>query len=147
VTRFYLTAGFCREAPHGPERQVVRTKAPSVWERLPAPIGRGPATAGLPSKKNRNQIPDPERSAMPAYHEILHQVTELIRPLAPPNRPVEADTDLVADLEFDSLKVMSLIEQVEDRFDISIPLNILPDIRTVKDFTIQLQRLLEGSPS
>lgn len=82
---------------------------------------------------------------MQGYTDILKQVVELIRPLAPPERPVEADTDLVADLEFDSLKVMRLIEQVEDRFDISVPLNILPEIRTVKDFTVQLQRLIEGS--
>ncbi len=80
---------------------------------------------------------------MPGYDEILQQVVELIKPIAPPERPVEADTDLVADLEFDSLKVMNLIEQVEDRFDISVPLNILPDIRTVKDFTVQLQGLIE----
>jgi acyl carrier protein len=82
---------------------------------------------------------------MPSYDDILSQVAELIRPLAPPNRRIGEETDLAADLDFDSLKVMSLIEQVEDRFDISIPLNILPDIRTVKDFTVQLQRLLEGS--
>ncbi len=82
---------------------------------------------------------------MPAYNDILQQVIELIRPLAPPDRPVGEETDLVADLEFDSLKVMSLVEQVEDRFDISVPLNILPDIRTVKDFTVQLQRLIGGS--
>jgi acyl carrier protein len=49
---------------------------------------------------------------------------------------------LVSDLEFDSLKVMSLVERVEDRFDLSIPLNILPDVRTVRDFTVQLQKLL-----
>ncbi|MFO7709580.1 MAG: acyl carrier protein [Desulfobacterales bacterium] len=79
---------------------------------------------------------------MQGYDEILLQVVELIKPLAPPERAVEADTDLVADLEFDSLKVMSLVEQVEDRFDISVPLNILPDIRTVKDFTVQLQHLI-----
>jgi hypothetical protein len=37
---------------------------------------------------------------------------------------------------------MSLIEQVEDRFDVSVPLNILPDIRTVRDFTVRLQVIL-----
>lgn len=77
-----------------------------------------------------------------SYDSILKLVIELIQPLAPPGRDVSADTDLVSDLEFDSLKVMSLIEQVEDRFDVSVPLNILPDIRTVRDFTVQLQRIL-----
>lgn len=79
---------------------------------------------------------------MPTYAELLSVVTELIKPLAPPGRSVREDTDLVSDLEFDSLKVMNLIEQVEDRFDVSVPLNILPDIRTVRDFTVQLQTIL-----
>ena len=82
---------------------------------------------------------------MHSYDDILKLVLGLIRPLAPQGREVDEDTDLVADLEFDSLKVMNLIEQVEDRFDISVPLNILPDIRTVKDFTVQLQRILAES--
>ncbi|MGE5258832.1 MAG: acyl carrier protein [Hyphomicrobiales bacterium] len=50
----------------------------------------------------------------------------------------------MSDLEFDSLKVMNLVEQVEDRFDVSVPLNILTDIRTVRDFTVQLQRIIGG---
>jgi acyl carrier protein len=79
---------------------------------------------------------------MYSYDDILESVMELIRPLAPAGRSVDEDTDLVTDLEFDSLKVMSLIEQVEDRFDVSVPLNILPDIRTVRDFTVQLQHIL-----
>jgi acyl carrier protein len=52
------------------------------------------------------------------------------------------ETDFVADLGFDSLKVMKLLEKVEDHYDISIPLNVLPDIRTIKDFVIQLQKLV-----
>jgi acyl carrier protein len=79
---------------------------------------------------------------MPAYAEILSIVIELIKPLAPQGRSVQEDTDLVADLEFDSLKVMNLIEQVEDRFDVSVPLNILPDIRCVRDFAVQLLEIL-----
>lgn len=79
---------------------------------------------------------------MPSYEELLPQVIEMVQPLAAPDRLVHENTDLVGDLEFDSLKVMSLIERVEDRFDISIPLNVLPDIRTVRDFTVQLQKLL-----
>jgi len=79
---------------------------------------------------------------MPAYEDIVSIVIDLIRPLAPEGRSVREDTDLVADLEFDSLKVMNLVEQVEDRFDVSVPLNILPDIRTVRDFTVQLQAIL-----
>jgi acyl carrier protein len=83
-----------------------------------------------------------EDTRMPTYEDILAVVTELIQPLAAPGRSIREDTDLVSDLEFDSLKVMNLIEQVEDRFDVSVPLNILPDIRTVRDFTVRLQAIL-----
>jgi acyl carrier protein len=86
--------------------------------------------------------PSNQEPRMYSYDEILESVIELIRLLAPAGRTVAESTDLVADLEFDSLKVMSLIEQVEDRFDVSVPLNILPDIRTVRDFTVQLQHIL-----
>jgi acyl carrier protein len=79
---------------------------------------------------------------MDTYESILKLVIERIQPLAPPGKSVDENTDLVSDLEFDSLKVMSLIEQVEDHFDISVPLNILPDIRTVRDFALKLQEIL-----
>jgi acyl carrier protein len=50
----------------------------------------------------------------------------------------------VAELGLDSLKVMKIIENVEDSFDISIPLNILPEVRTVKDLVVQIQKISEG---
>jgi len=82
---------------------------------------------------------------MQTYETILSLVIALVQPLAPEGREVREDTDLVSDLEFDSLKVMKLVEQVEDRFDVSVPLNILPDIRTVRDFAVQLQRIIGGN--
>jgi acyl carrier protein len=32
--------------------------------------------------------------------------------------------------------------EVEDRFDVSIPLNVLPNVRTIKDFALQLEHIL-----
>jgi acyl carrier protein len=83
-----------------------------------------------------------QKPKMDTYENILKLVIERIQLLAPPGKSVDESTDLVSDLEFDSLKVMSLIEQVEDHFDISVPLNILPDIRTVRDFAVKLQEIL-----
>ena len=77
------------------------------------------------------------------YQDILNQLFELIKPSVKDGRKLEEDTDLVADLGLDSLRVMTLVEEVEDRFDISIPLNILANVRTVKDFALQLQQLME----
>ena len=80
---------------------------------------------------------------MADYQDILSQLFEIIKPSVKDGRQLEEDLDLVADLGLDSLKVMTLVEEVEDQFDISIPLNILAKVRTIKDFALQLQQLTE----
>lgn len=80
---------------------------------------------------------------MQPNEDILTQVTALIKSLAPEHQDISEATDLVADLDFDSLKVMKLLEELEDRFDISVPLNLLPSIRTVEDLALQLQRIID----
>ena len=80
---------------------------------------------------------------MQLNEKVIKEVIEILRPLVPEGQQVNAETDLIADLGLDSLKVMKLVESVEDRFDISIPLNILPDIRTVSDFVLAIQKLFE----
>ena len=74
----------------------------------------------------------------------MKKIYELLDPLVEEGISIQEETDFVSDLGFDSLKVMKLVEQVEDHYDISIPLNILPDVQTVKDFVIQLQKLRDG---
>ena len=80
---------------------------------------------------------------MQLNEKVIKEVIEILRPLVPEGQQVNAETDLVTDLGLDSLKVMKLVESVEDSFDISIPLNILPDIRTVSDFVLAIQKLFE----
>lgn len=80
---------------------------------------------------------------MKAYEEILTQLYELLKPSIKDGQKLEEDTDLVADLGLDSLRVMTLVEEVEDRLDMSIPLNVLANVRTIKDFALQLQQLTE----
>ena len=76
------------------------------------------------------------------YETIFARVNELLVPFVEKGTDIREDSDFVSDLNFDSLKVMKLVEQVEDEYDISIPLNILPDVQTVKDFVTQLQKLV-----
>lgn len=83
---------------------------------------------------------------MQRYEDILARLYEAIRPFARDGLELEEPTDLVNDLDLDSMKVMNLLRAVEDSFDISIPLNILPDVRTVKDFALQLQKLTKEGP-
>ena len=80
-------------------------------------------------------------TALDDYEEILSKLFEILKSFAPEGQRLEEDTDLVNDLNLDSLRVMKLLLAVEDSFDISIPLNILPQVRTVRDFVLQVQRL------
>lgn len=79
---------------------------------------------------------------MLAYPQILAELTEELATLTKQRVAIREDTDLLGDLELDSLQVMNLLLQVEDRYDISIPVNILPDVKTVKDLASQIEKLV-----
>ena len=79
------------------------------------------------------------------YETIFQQVVVLLIQYAPQPGPIDEDTELINDLGFDSLKVMEMLNDVEDAFDITYPLNSLSDLRTVKDFTLQIQNIIENS--
>jgi acyl carrier protein len=53
-------------------------------------------------------------------------------------------SDLVTDLGLDSLQVLELIAELEDQFDVSIPLNDVPATRTVAQVVAQVTALVEG---
>lgn len=82
---------------------------------------------------------------MSQYEDILAQIYPVLQQLARDKQEINEATDLVADLGLDSMAVMELLPAIEDCFDISIPLNILPDVRTVKDLALQIQQLMVES--
>jgi acyl carrier protein len=79
---------------------------------------------------------------MQDYRELVAKLCDILRSFNEEGIDLKEETDLAADLGLDSLKVLELLVTVEDSFDISIPLNILPHVRTIKDFAEQLQQLL-----
>ena len=79
------------------------------------------------------------------YQAILSKIYDILKTFTEQGVDLNEQTELVADLGLDSMNVIKLLVMTEDTFDISIPLNILPDVRTIKDFAEQLQQLmLEG---
>jgi acyl carrier protein len=79
----------------------------------------------------------------PASVPIADGVLDVLRNVS--RRPIEPSlgSDLVADLGFDSLQILEVIAELEDRFDISIPLNDVPATRTVAQVVGQVTRLVE----
>ena len=76
------------------------------------------------------------------YETIFQKVVVLLQEYAPQPGPIQEETELINDLGFDSLRVMEMLNDVEDVFDISYPLNSLSDLRTVKDFVLQIQAII-----
>jgi acyl carrier protein len=63
-------------------------------------------------------------------------------------RPIEPSpgSDLVADLGFDSLQVLETVSELEDRFDIAIPVDEVPAIRTVAQVIERVAALVDARP-
>src|SRR3954467_9720113 len=75
---------------------------------------------------------------------IEHGVIEVLKNVS--RRPIEPtrENDLAADLGFDSLQILEVVAELEDRFDISIPLNDVPSARTVGQVVAQVTALVNG---
>ncbi|MGI9286839.1 MAG: acyl carrier protein [Pseudomonadales bacterium] len=68
-------------------------------------------------------------------------IIEILQPFAKQGTKVNDDTQLVAELGLSSLQVMEMIEQIEDHFDISVPLNMLPEMNTAREMAQRLAEL------
>ena len=58
-------------------------------------------------------------------------------------RPIEpANThELMADLGFDSLQILEFVGELEDHFDVAVPLNALTHIRTVGEIVTEVRAI------
>jgi len=64
----------------------------------------------------------------------LQVMREIRRHLAPYNvceTPITGETVISTGLTVDSLTIMDMIMELEDRFDVSIPMNVVAEIRTI----------------
>ncbi|WP_289052647.1 acyl carrier protein [uncultured Escherichia sp.] len=61
---------------------------------------------------------------------VMDYILSCLQELVENGVEIKPDSDLVNDLGLESIKVMDLLMMLEDRFDISIPINILLDVKT-----------------
>lgn len=78
---------------------------------------------------------------MSSYEESLKITCELLRRHVAETRAIRASDHIQNDLGLDSLGVMELVADVEDRFAVSIPNDVLSDIATVADIAQALMKL------
>ena len=63
--------------------------------------------------------------------DTVKQVIAVLKKFDKTDKEIDVSTDIAAELDLDSLAVMDVIMDLEESMDISIPLNFIPDIRTV----------------
>jgi len=86
----------------------------------------------------------PRKPMPPPDVEIEAEVVAIVKRIS--RQPIEprAESDLALDLGFDSMRVFELIAALEDRFDVSIPVNDIETIRTVAQVGEYLRHLVAG---
>ena len=73
--------------------------------------------------------------------DVLDEICHQLAPYQPEEQPITSGTVIYKDLSIDSLAVMDIIMDLEDRFDVSIPINIVAEIRTVQELVDAILRL------
>ena len=65
--------------------------------------------------------------------EIRDAICGMLEPFNAAGIALSEETDIAADLQIDSVDTMDLIMAIEDKYDISIPINLLSEVRTIGD--------------
>ncbi len=76
---------------------------------------------------------------------VEQAVRDALNAVRPGSGPIDGGADLVREVGLDSMLVMNLIMEIEDRLDISVPLELLADARTLDQLCAGIVRLGEGA--
>lgn len=82
---------------------------------------------------------------MPDYTDTCARLTFLLRNMVEEETALGEQTDLIDELQLDSVKVLDLVLEIEDEFDVTVPMNALADVRTLGDLARVIQRADEES--
>lgn len=80
---------------------------------------------------------------MSSQEKIQERLFDCLDRLVPSGSWLRPDVDLIRELGLDSIKIMDVLMELEDEFDISIPLNILMDVRTPAQLAEAISSLME----
>jgi acyl carrier protein len=72
---------------------------------------------------------------------IEASVIELLADRVPADTKVTSETRIAGDLGLDSVAVLDFIQDVEDRFDLSIPLERMAEVQTIGELSVAIQTL------
>ena len=78
---------------------------------------------------------------METYDDTLRTTTDILTKHVDLGRPIRPTDHIQDDLGLDSLGVMEVVADIEDRFNVSIPNEMLSNMATVEDVARALVKL------
>ncbi len=75
------------------------------------------------------------------YENTLQRISKHLERIAGSGAEIRPDTNLVDQFALDSVKILDLIMEIEDEFDISIPLNLMAEVQLVSDLARMIERI------
>ncbi len=73
----------------------------------------------------------PAKTASSLQFDVMRAIFELLAPYNVGSKPITPQTVISKGLTVDSLTIMDVIMELEDRFDVTIPMNVAADIVTI----------------
>ena len=65
--------------------------------------------------------------------QIVARIREAMKPLLPAGTVVTEEMEIGADIEIDSVEVFDVVMELEEHYDVSLPMEVTSDIRTIGD--------------
>ncbi|WP_233356259.1 acyl carrier protein [Henriciella aquimarina] len=73
------------------------------------------------------------KTAQIGQAQIVERIRTALAPFLPPDAVVTEDMKIGSDIEIDSVEVFDVVMELEDYYDISLPMEITSDIQTIGD--------------
>jgi len=118
----------------------------SIYGRLARRLAGRKAPAGEPRKPGGNRgLGQAVRVNMEKSSAVEERVLDLLRKKLGPERKVDLDSSVGEDTGLDSVSVMDFVMELEDEFDIMIPLDQIAEVHTVGDLAAAVAALAGGT--
>ncbi|MEM8935860.1 MAG: acyl carrier protein [Pseudomonadota bacterium] len=77
---------------------------------------------------------------------VFRKICALIEPLNDKGVKLSRETDLIADLEIDSVSVLDVVMDIEDNYDIVIPVNTISEVKSIGDLVDAIHAIKKEQP-
>ncbi|MEM9705239.1 MAG: acyl carrier protein [Pseudomonadota bacterium] len=80
-------------------------------------------------------------SVQPDDDLVFRKICGLLEPLTNGDVKLTRDTDLVTELEVDSVSILDIVMEIEDAYDIAIPVNVISETKTIGELVDAIHQI------